>query len=81
MSEYGDSQMDDRQLVDNDRPRLKVYTCTLCGDLAEFREDEQVWRHAGNSQERGLMVPGEGCDKYGYPIKVRAVLDAAKERG
>lgn len=46
------------------------YQCKLCGDLAEWVEKDQCYRHAGNSTARGLMVPGEGCDRYGYPIPV-----------
>ena len=53
------------------------HVCTLCGDLAEFREDEQGWRHAGNSKARGLIVPGEGCDRYGYMITVEAASPEA----
>lgn len=61
------------------QPDARMF-CTLCGDLAEFREDEQGWRHAGNSKARGLVVPGEGCDRYGYLIKVRpATPEAGKE--
>lgn len=43
------------------------YRCALCHDRAEPAE-KSLYRHASNPQARGLMVPGEGCEMYGYPI-------------
>lgn len=43
--------------------------CTRCNGLAEFHQDEGVWRHAGEPHQEGFLEQSF-CDRYGYPIEV-----------
>lgn len=44
--------------------------CTICGCEAEYRFDEQCWRHKGKPWELEFSAQAL-CDKYGYPVKVK----------
>lgn len=52
--------------------------CTLCGGPAEFIDKENVWRHAGKPYEDEYLDQS-ACDKYGYPIEVRAALEPGEQ--
>lgn len=46
--------------------------CALCGSPAEYSPEEGVWRH---DLKHSPII----CDKYGYPIEVRAKGEKAAE--
>lgn len=56
---------------------MEIYVCAICGGPAKWEPKEQVWRHAGGALEDGFLAQSF-CDKYGYPIKVRALSAAMK---
>lgn len=51
-----------------------VIVCALCGAPAKLAENGN-YRHSGEPWEDGSGL----CEKYGYPIPVRVVSDAAAD--
>lgn len=58
---------------------METYVCTICGSQAKWEPEAQVWRHAGEPSSDAFLTQ-TFCDKYGYPIEVRALSVAMKEK-